>query len=53
MNGGEVSHDQLMLALVMLCVPNIVIGCFYIFQHRLLWRDYVKRKHLNGDSEKD
>ncbi len=48
---GEVSHDQLLVALIMLCVPNLMIACFYVFQHRLLWRDYVHRKNLNGDDE--
>jgi hypothetical protein len=30
-----------------------VIAVFFIFQHKLMWRDYVKRKHLNGDSKED
>ena len=43
------SHADIILAIIALGVPNLMIACFYIFQHRLLWIDYVKRKKLNGD----
>lgn len=46
-------HESILIAVVVLGVPNIVIACFYIFQHKLLWRDYVKRKNLNGGSRDD
>ena len=45
------THESLLIALLALGVPNLVIAIFFVFQHKLMWRDYVKRKHLNGDRE--
>ena len=45
------SHEELFVALLVLGIPNLVIAIFFVFQHKLMWADYVKRKHLNGDNK--
>src|ERR1700690_448761 len=44
------SYDALAVLILSVGVPNIIIAAFYIFQHRLMWRDYERRKRLNGNN---
>ena len=48
----NVTHREILIALISLGIPNMVMGAVMFFQHRLMWNDFKRRHDINGNGEK-
>jgi hypothetical protein len=46
-----VTHREILVALILFGIPNLVVGAVFFFQHRLMWNDYRKRHGMNGNGK--
>ena len=48
---SQISHDQLLVAMLVMGVPQLITFIIWGYQHKLIWADYKRRHKINGDSK--